>query len=121
MSGERIFSTVSIAGQEFTVPTVDGKVQREGKVAQLGKRLICAEELEFVTIKNSTNPDGTEIVETVRRSENVTGTVNDTEGNEIYLGCGTEILVIKPGENSIPLCCDIPMALMQPKVLPSAD
>ena len=34
--------------------------------------------------------------------------------------CGTEVLCIKPGEGEIQ-CCSVPMKLLQPKVLPSAD
>jgi len=34
--------------------------------------------------------------------------------------CGTEVLCIKPGDGGVE-CCGVPMALMQPKVLPSAD
>ena len=34
--------------------------------------------------------------------------------------CGTEVLCIKPGEGEV-VCCGGPMALLQPKVLPSAD
>jgi hypothetical protein len=34
--------------------------------------------------------------------------------------CGTEVLCIKPSEGEV-ICCDAPMKLMQPKVLPSAD
>jgi desulfoferrodoxin-like iron-binding protein len=34
--------------------------------------------------------------------------------------CGSEVLCIKPGDGEIN-CCDQPMALLQPKVLPSAD
>ncbi|MGQ9573504.1 MAG: hypothetical protein ACUVV3_10065 [Dehalococcoidia bacterium] len=34
--------------------------------------------------------------------------------------CGTEVLCIKPGNGEVH-CCETPMKLMQPKVLPSAD
>ncbi len=34
--------------------------------------------------------------------------------------CGTEVLCIKPGDGGVE-CCGVPMVLMQPKVLPSAD
>jgi hypothetical protein len=34
--------------------------------------------------------------------------------------CNTEVLCIKPGEGEV-ICCEQPMKLMQPKVLPSAD
>jgi desulfoferrodoxin-like iron-binding protein len=34
--------------------------------------------------------------------------------------CGTEVLCIKPGDGEV-VCCGVPMTLMQPKVLPSAD
>ncbi len=34
--------------------------------------------------------------------------------------CGSEVLCIKPGDGAVE-CCGVPMELMQPKVLPSAD
>jgi len=34
--------------------------------------------------------------------------------------CGTEVLCIKAGEGAVE-CCGQAMALLQPKVLPSAD
>ena len=34
--------------------------------------------------------------------------------------CGSEALCIKAGEGEV-TCCEQPMALVQPKVLPSAD
>lgn len=34
--------------------------------------------------------------------------------------CGTEVLCIK-GSNGEVVCCDKPMTLLQPKMLPSAD
>jgi len=34
--------------------------------------------------------------------------------------CGSEVLCIKPGDGEVE-CCEQPMQLMQPKVLPSDD
>ncbi len=34
--------------------------------------------------------------------------------------CGTEALCLKAGDGTVH-CCGVPMALLQPKVLPSAD
>ncbi len=34
--------------------------------------------------------------------------------------CGSEVLCIKAGEGEA-VCCGVPMQVMQPKVLPSAD
>jgi hypothetical protein len=34
--------------------------------------------------------------------------------------CNTEVLCIKAGDGEV-MCCDGPMKLLQPKVLPSAD
>ncbi len=34
--------------------------------------------------------------------------------------CGTEVLCIKAGDGEVQ-CCAVPMTLLQPKVLPSAD
>jgi Desulfoferrodoxin, N-terminal domain len=34
--------------------------------------------------------------------------------------CGAEVLCIKAGEGEV-VCCAVPMKLLQPKVLPSAD
>jgi hypothetical protein len=34
--------------------------------------------------------------------------------------CGTEVLCIKAGDGEVG-CCSVPMKLLQPKVLPSAD
>jgi Desulfoferrodoxin, N-terminal domain len=34
--------------------------------------------------------------------------------------CGAEVLCIKAGDGEV-ACCAVPMKLLQPKVLPSAD
>lgn len=75
---------------------------REGSPAQLGKRLICAQE----------------VGETDKRY--VHGQHATDNGVELDLGCGTEVLVTKPSGDPL-LCCGMEMTLQTPQKLPSSD
>src|SRR3989344_9290436 len=128
MSEALRIATIAIEDQLIPVSTVNGSIYREGVVAQLGKRYSCAQEILLERLREIRNPQ-TNITSTVRVKEAVftSGSFSDTEGQPVYLGCGSEALCIKPKVNpaesheTIPMCCGIPMSILKPKVLPSAD
>lgn len=114
---------VLIDDQVVSIPTLEGKVYRNGVIAQLGKRLICAQEIEATTTSEVTDPQTNKTTTVTSKAVRyLDGSVNNADGESVYLGCGTEILCLKPSpEKGITLCCDIPMSLKQPQILPSAD
>jgi len=114
-------ATVLIDEQEVLIPTVDGRAYREGKGPQLGKRFICAQEIVTETSREVTDSatNKTTIVAT-KKTQYLSGSIKDVNGNSIYLGCGTETMCIKPSKDVL-ASCGIPMTLLQPQVLPSAD
>lgn len=116
--------TILVKGNIFEIPALNGKAHRAapGK-AQLGKRYVCGQDLTIETEKEIKDQKTDEIrKEKSKETQYVPGTFPTENGQELYLGCGTEILCIKPSsEESWPECCGIPMVNMLPKVLPSAD
>lgn len=119
----QVNSAVLFEGQIVSILSLDGRALRMGVPAQLGKRFVCAQEIETTTTKEVADPQtgGTKTIVN-KDVRNVSGFVRNTDGGPIYLGCGIEILCVKPSSaNESPRCCDIPMTLMKPKVLPSAD
>lgn len=91
----------------------DGRPYRDSVVGQLGKRFFCGQEVTLTGVGKPT---------TVR----VTGPTV-ISGESIQFGCGTEVLYTKSpntsleGATGIPKCCDLPMSLQVPKLLPSSD
>lgn len=121
MSEVPVATQISIdASQKVTILVVDGKGFRESVRAQLGKRLFCGLEVEIPrTIGVKTTGTG-ETTTPTRETRYVSGMVRSMDDKDIYLGCGMEVLCIKPSQDTV-LCCNMPMIVKGPQVLPSAD
>lgn len=105
-------SFFEIGGNSFPIQHIDGRAFREGVFPQLGKRLVCGMQVDI----SKEAEDGTKTTVQHLLKGNI-----ETNDELVYVGCGTELLTLKPSKEHMPLCCNIPMSLSQPKVLPSAD
>ncbi len=100
---------VSLNGLGFRNPVEEG--------AQLGRRYICAQQVKIKTVDPS-EENGFRVTAEYR-----VGTITAPSGEEINLGCGTEILCTKAPtlEKRGAICCGMPMILKAAKPLPSSD
>lgn len=92
---------------EIRAMQVDGKLTmvREEQPALLGKRYVCG-----YPVAHNNN------------TVNLAGNMPSTDGKSVYMGCGTTVLCTKKGgANAVPYCCGTPMALLEPRKLPSSD
>lgn len=98
MSSELVSNaSFMIGGEQVEVPTLNGKTYREGAKVQLGKRLICGQELIINTTTETIDPVTKATRATTSRNvQYLSGKMVDQSGNEIDFGCGTEILCLKP-------------------------
>ena len=94
---------LEIKGDVVEIEFSDGKACRGEQQVLVGKRFICAQEIEL-TDQKVTNF--------------ISGTITTDEGVDVNLGCGIQLMVTKIGEGVRGLkCCDIPMSLFKSNAL----